>query len=116
MQNLFNETTANINRNYSLSRLFLENEILSLKITFFSKHMLDMNHFRGWCIEKNVPNLRSEIVHLCFGPNYLFELVFSYLNITSLSRQQNLTAQFPLIGLNPILKILYYENGQNAGL
>lgn len=116
MQNLFNETTANINGNYSLSRLSLENEILYLKITFFSKHMLDKNRFRGRCIEKNVLNLRSEIIHLCFGRNYLCELVFSYLKITSLSRQQNLTAQFPLIGLNPILQILYYENGQNAGL
>jgi hypothetical protein len=39
------ETAAAVCGNYSLSKSSLENEILTLKMTFFSRTILDKNRF-----------------------------------------------------------------------
>jgi hypothetical protein len=69
------ETAATTRENYSLSKPYLENEIITLKNDIFLKTLAVQESFWKLVPRNKAPNLRrcSEIAHSCFGSTYLCE-------------------------------------------
>lgn len=87
------EIAVTISENYSLSKLSLESEILTLKNDIFLKARATEESFWKFVPRQKFPNLRrcSEILHSCFGSTYLCESAFSYLKMTKSKQRSNMT-------------------------
>ena len=79
-------------RNISCGETTLENEIITLQ-TDLNLQARKCKDFLNYINRKKYPSITkcSEYIYFCFGPPYLCELAFSYLNLMKTNQRPVLT-------------------------